>query len=155
MSAEAAADARPKLTDAEMLARFHGAKRRPPCSDALGLELLAINQEQMTVRAAFTGSPSWVNPMGALQGGFVTAMLDEVMAVAGIVASNVTATVPTLELKVSFLRPCPPGRLEATARVVKWGRQIAFLESELFDPDGRPVARATATATIAAVPKRG
>jgi len=30
--------------------------------------------------------------------------------------------------------------------VVKWGRTVAFLEGELFDPDGRLLAKATATA---------
>lgn len=140
------------LTDAQVLERFARAKRPPPCSRTLGLELLAVDQAAMTVRLAFTALPDWTNPMGGVQGGFVCAMLDEAMAVAGIVASRLTAVVPTLELKTSFLRPCPVGRLEATGRVVRMGRQIAFLEAELFDTEGRCVARASATCTIAQRP---
>ena len=140
------------LNDAEVLARFAQAKRPPPCSRTLGLELLAVDQAAQTVRLAFTALADWTNPMGAVQGGFVCAMLDEAMAVAGIEASGLTAVVPTLELKTSFLRPCPVGRLEAVGRVVRMGRQIAFLEAELFDPEGRCVARASATCTIAERP---
>lgn len=140
------------LTDEDVLARFAQAKRPPPCSRTLGLELLAVDQAAQEVRLAFTALEAWTNPMGGVQGGFVCAMLDEAMAVAGIVASGLTAVVPTLELKTSFLRPCPVGRLEAVGRVVRMGRQIAFLEAELFDPDARLVARASATCTIAQRP---
>jgi hypothetical protein len=36
-------------------------------------------------------------------------MLDEAMAIAGIVAGQMAFAVPTLELKTTFLRPCPAG----------------------------------------------
>jgi uncharacterized protein (TIGR00369 family) len=53
---------------------------------------------------------------------------------------------PTLEMKTSFLRPALPGRLRAVGRVVKWGKTIAFTEGELFDDQGRLLAKATGTA---------
>jgi acyl-coenzyme A thioesterase PaaI-like protein len=31
-------------------------------------------------------------------------------------------------------------------RVVRWGRQVAFTEGELFDSEGRVLAKATGTA---------
>ena len=109
------------LSDAALLARFRNARNRPPCSVALGLEVLALSQSPAWARLAFNAPGDWCNPMGAIQGGFVTAMLDEAMAVAGIVAGGLGYVVPTLELKTSFLRPCPPGRLEADGRVLRWG----------------------------------
>jgi uncharacterized protein (TIGR00369 family) len=142
----------PRRSDAELLAKFIHARNRPPCSQALGLEVLAINQASGTVRIALVGQPAWCNPRGALQGGFVTAMLDEAMAIAGIVAGDMAFAVPTLELKVSFLRPCPPGRVEAG--VVRFGRQVAFLEADLFGPDGRIVARASSTVVPTPLPAR-
>jgi uncharacterized protein (TIGR00369 family) len=134
------------LSDAALLARFANARNRPPCSVALGLEVLALSQSPAWARLAFSAPADWCNPMGAIQGGFVTAMLDEAMAVAGIVAGGLGYVVPTLELKTSFLRPCPPGRLEADGRVLRWGAAAAFLEAELFDPEGRLIAKASATA---------
>ncbi len=144
----------PRQTDAEVLARFAGSKRRPPCSDTLGLELIGVDQAAGTVRVRMQAPPAWCNPTGALQGGFVVALLDEAMAVAGIVAGQMDFAVPTLELKTSFLRPCPPGSLEAEGRVVRWGRTVAFLEADLFDPQGRVVARASSTVVPTPLPGR-
>jgi acyl-coenzyme A thioesterase PaaI-like protein len=39
-----------------------------------------------------------------------------------------------------------PGKLRGVGRVVKWGRQVAFTEGELYDADGRLLAKATGTA---------
>ncbi|MAI90722.1 MAG: thioesterase [Ponticaulis sp.] len=129
-----------------MLARFRNSKKRPPCSDTLGMELLAVDQDAMTIRMGFDVSASFSNPTGAIQGGFLTAMLDEAMSTCCIIASNVTMTAPTLELKTSYMRPLFPGRAEAVARILKFGKSTAFMEAELLDPEGRMVAKASATA---------
>lgn len=143
-----------RLSDAQVLAKFAGARSRPPCSDALGLELLAVDQAAQTAHMAFIAPAGWCNPRGGIQGGFVTAFLDEAMAVTGITAGGLAFLVPTLELKVSFLRPCPPGRLTAEGRVVRWGRTVAYLEADLFDSEGRMVARASSTVLPQPLPPR-
>ena len=51
-----------------------------------------------------------LNPAGVVQGGFITAMLDETMGPAALSGARSGSTVPTLELKVSFLRPVSPAR---------------------------------------------
>ncbi|WP_022696171.1 PaaI family thioesterase [Ponticaulis koreensis] len=137
---------KPRISDEEMLARFRNSKKRPPCSDTLGMELLAVDQDAMTIRMGFDVNPSFSNPTGAIQGGFLTAMLDEAMSTCCIIASNVTMTAPTLELKTSYMRPLFPGRAEAVARILKFGKSTAFMEAELLDPEGRMVAKASATA---------
>lgn len=139
-------DRAPLLSDEDMLARFQASKKRPPCSDTLGMRLTAVNQDQKTIIMAFDVSPSFANPTGAVQGGFVSAMLDEAMSTCCIIASNITMTAPTLEMKTSFLRPLFPGPATVEARIVKWGKSAAFMEAEAFDPDGRLVAKASATA---------
>jgi uncharacterized protein (TIGR00369 family) len=73
-------------------------------------------------------------------------MLDECMSVACMVASGMTSVAPTMEMKTSFFRPGMPGKLRGVGRVVKWGRQVAFTEGELYDADGRLLAKATGTA---------
>ena len=94
----------------------------------------------------FEVSPLFANPTGAVQGGFIAAMMDEAMSTCCIIASNVTMTAPTLEMKTSYLRRLMPGSASVEAQVLKWGRSAAFLESTCFDPDGNIVAKATATA---------
>ncbi len=137
---------RPRLSDAEMLARFQASKKRPPCSDTLGMRLTAVDQLAMALTMGFDVSPGFANPTGAIQGGFIAAMLDEAMSTCVIIASNVTMTAPTLEMKVSYLRPLLPGPASVEARILRMGKTAAFMEADCLDPEGRIVARATATA---------
>ncbi len=139
-------DTKPRVSDAEMLARFQNSKKRPPCSDTLGMRLVELSQAEQWVRMEFDVSPSFANPTGAVQGGFISAMLDEAMSTAVIIASNVTMTAPTLEMKTSFLKRLMPGKASVTARILRMGKSAAFMEADCFDPEGTLVARATATA---------
>jgi uncharacterized protein (TIGR00369 family) len=81
-----------------------------------------------------------------VQGGFISAMMDEAMSTAVIIASNVTMTAPTLEMKTSYLKRLMPGKASVTARILKLGKSAAFMEADCFDAGGELVARATATA---------
>lgn len=137
----------PSLTDADLLARFQNTKNQPKGSQTLGLRVIAVDQAARQVEATFEAREDFCNPMRQIQGGYVCAMLDEVMSLSGVVASGMTHVMPTLEMKTSFLRPALPGqKLRGVGRVVKWGRTIAFTEGELYDADGKLLAKATGTA---------
>ncbi len=138
-------DEKPRVSDAEMLARFQNSKKRPPCTETLGMQLISVDQAAMITRFAFEARPDFANPTGAIQGGFICAMLDEAMSTAAIIASNVTMNAPTLEMKVSFLRPLFVGPATAEARILKWGRSTCFIEGEIYNPEGELVAKASAT----------
>jgi uncharacterized protein (TIGR00369 family) len=58
---------------------------------------------------------------------------------------------PTTDLHVQFLRPTWPGRLTGRGRVVRGGKDVAFLAGELLNDSGRLVACATATAQIRSI----
>ena len=146
VTSEVAGETASKPTDADLLARFQNAKRRPPGSDTLGFHVTRVDQAKMEVEAEFTARAEFTNPAGLIQGGFLCAMLDETMSVAGIVASGMTVFLPTLEMKTSFLRGAYPGTLKCVGRVVKWGRTIAYLEGELYDVEGKLLAKASSTA---------
>ena len=139
-------DEKPRVSDAEMLARFQNSKKRPPCSDTLGMRLAEVDQDNKRIRMNFDVSPGFANPTGAIQGGFIAAMMDEAMSTCVIIASNVTMTAPTLEMKTSYLRRLMPGPANVDARILRMGRSAAFMEAECFDADGKLVAKATATA---------
>jgi uncharacterized protein (TIGR00369 family) len=139
-------EAKPRVSDAEMLARFQNSKKRPPCSDTLGMRLAALSQDEQWVRMDFDVPQMFANPTGAVQGGFISAMMDEAMSTAVIIASNVTMTAPTLEMKTSYLKRLMPGKASVTARILKLGKSAAFMEADCFDAEGALVARATATA---------
>lgn len=86
--------------------------------------------------------------MGNIQGGFLAAMLDDTLGPALVATLPDGEFAPTLELKVSFLRPAKPGQLIGRGRVVHRGGTIAFLAGDLYDGDGEHVASATATARV-------
>lgn len=120
----------------------------PPVAKTLGWTLRAIDAEAGTIEVGFTAGDAFVNPTGAVQGGFVAAMLDDTMGPAVFAMGNGKSFAPTLDLHVSFIRPARPGAFVGKGRVVSLGKSIAFLEGELFDADGTLVARATATARV-------
>ena len=135
------------LTDEAILQRFLRTKNQPTGSQTLGFQLVSVNQALRTVEVDFDARAELLsNPMKQIQGGYLCAMLDECMSVACMVASGMTAVAPTAEMKTSFFRPALPGRLRGVGRVVRWGRTIAFTEGEIFDAEGRLLAKATGTA---------
>jgi len=135
------------LTDEAILQRFQRSKNPPTGSQTLGFRMVGVNQANRTVEVEFDAKAELLlNPMRQIQGGYLCAMLDECMSVACMVASGMTAVAPTLEMKTSFFRPGMPGKIRGIGRVAKWGRQIAFTEGELYDPEGRLLAKATGTA---------
>jgi uncharacterized protein (TIGR00369 family) len=145
VSSEDRSEEKPRISDEAMLARFNNSGKRPPCTETVGMRLTHVDQAGMTARYEFDAKADFANPTGAIQGGFIAAMLDEAMSALAIIASNVTMNAPTLEMKVSFLRPLFLGRATAEARILKWGKSTCFVEAELFDPQGQLVAKASAT----------
>ncbi|MFN3513292.1 MAG: PaaI family thioesterase [Phenylobacterium sp.] len=141
------ADEPQALTDEAILARFHRTKNQPTGSQTLGFHLVAVCQAEKSVEVEFEAKAELLlNPMRQVQGGYLCAMLDECMSVACMVASGMTHVAPTAEMKTTFFRPALPGKLKGIGRVAKWGRTIAFTEGELYDAEGRLVAKATGTA---------
>jgi uncharacterized protein (TIGR00369 family) len=113
-----------------------------------GFEMIAVSQAEHWVEAAFIAKPDFANPMRQVQGGYLTVMLDDVMSVAGLVASGMMSVMPTLDMKTQFLRPVAAdgARLTGIGRIIKWGKTIAFTAGELRDASGCLCVTATGTA---------
>jgi uncharacterized protein (TIGR00369 family) len=124
----------------------------PPSAATLGWELIDLDPEQGEIEVAFEAGEQFTNPGGAVQGGFLAAMLDDAMgpALAALLSPNQFA--PTLDLHVQYLRPARPGRFVGRGRVVQRGKEVCFLAGELFGADGKTVAVSTATARIQMMP---
>ena len=125
-----------------------GRMEAPPAAQTLGWRLEDVDPDAGTVRIRFDARHEFTNPIGAIQGGFLAAMLDDTMGPALVATLEPDQFAPTLELKVNFLRAARPGPIVGTARVVHRGGTIAFLSGELADAEGRVLATATATARI-------
>jgi uncharacterized protein (TIGR00369 family) len=120
----------------------------PPAAVLLGWKLVEIDPDEGTIEVGFTASEQFLNPAGTVQGGFLAAMLDDTLGPALVATLGDGEWAPTTDLHVQFLRSAKPGELRGLGRVVRKGRDIAFLAGELRDADGDLVATATATAAI-------
>ena len=121
-------------------------KTPPPATKFLGFELIGFDEDAGTVDAAFILPVEATNPGGDAQGGFVTAMLDEVMSLAGSIVQDGPAMSPTLQMTTSFIRPVPVGvRLLGRGECVRRGRAAIFTQGTLHSEDGKLLAQATAS----------
>src|SRR5712691_1621664 len=119
-----------------------------PAAELLGWKCLSVDRESGTIKIEFQAKPEFLNPIGIIHGGFLTAMLDETMGGAIAAILEVDEFAPTVELKVNFVRSAQVGPLVAEGRVVHRGLSIVFLQSELRTAEGQLIATATATSQI-------
>lgn len=125
----------------------------PPCATLLGLDIIEACPGEGVVKIVFTAQPSFCNAAGNVQGGFLSAMLDDCMGPAILIASNAQVFPSTIDLHVQFLAPAKPGTLIGTGRVVQIGRTIGFVEAELADVAGTTLARGRASVRLTTLPK--
>jgi uncharacterized protein (TIGR00369 family) len=128
-----------------------GRAPQPSAAVTLGFELVAVDPDAGTITTSFVVGDRFLNPVGTVQGGIVAAMLDDTMGPALIATLGPGQFAPTLDLHVQFLRPARPGRFVGHGRIVRRGREVAFLAGELHDESGEVVAVSTATAQVRAV----
>jgi uncharacterized protein (TIGR00369 family) len=128
-------------------------KRQAPASAWLNQQILELDVEEGWVKIAYTLGEPHFNRFGALHGGSIACVMDDVLAVAAGLVAKWGEIAPTLEMKVSYLNQGGAGMHIAEARVLKRGKQINFLEATLAREDGRVIATATATIMIAAMKK--
>lgn len=119
----------------------------PPCARTLGIQIKSYDLAAHSVELEFEGRPEFANPIGIVQGGFLSAMLDDAMGLACATLMQVGEFSPTLALNVQFHRPAKIGKLEGSGRVIHRGKDILQMSSELRQ-GGKVVATATATAML-------
>jgi uncharacterized protein (TIGR00369 family) len=120
----------------------------PPCAKLLGWHMIEADPDQGRVRIGFNGKPEFCNPAGFIQGGLLSAMLDDTMGPAVLLHSNGAAYTATISMTVNFLSPARVGRLIGEAQVTQVGKTVAFVEARLTDEQGTLIATATSTARV-------
>ncbi len=115
-------------------------------------EVLELDPEAGTSRLRFVCKPEMCHSGGVAQGGFVTGWIDSAMAHACIGRYTTEFWIATLEIKVTFFKPTPPGPVVAEGWIEKAGKQTVFAEGRLLNEAGDVLAKATST--IRLVPNR-
>ena len=82
---------------------IEGRAPMPPVARLLGWMLLSVDPERGEIRVRFEAKPDFLNPAGTVQGGILSAMLDDTMGPAAVALLGGNRFTQTLELKTSFL----------------------------------------------------
>lgn len=120
----------------------------PPSARLLGFRLLDARPKNGWLRVGFDGKPEFCNPTGYVQGGILSAMLDDSMGPAVLVMSEGRFYSTTISLTVNFLAPARPGPLFVEAQVTQFGKTVAFMEGRLMAERGSLLATAITSARL-------
>ncbi|WP_312949173.1 PaaI family thioesterase [Superficieibacter sp.] len=108
-----------------------------PYHQWLGLEVVAVSEGEITLRARFRDE--WVvNPAGGYIHGGILAALVDLTADWALVAWTGRG-VPTLDIRVDYHRPAR-GDLRVEGKVIKVGKQVSSAEAWVWDSEDRLVA---------------
>jgi uncharacterized protein (TIGR00369 family) len=120
----------------------------PPSSKLLGWHLLDARPKQGWIRIGFDGKAGFCNPAGFIQGGILSAMLDDTMGPAVFVMTEGRLYTATITMTVNFLAPAKPGPIVGEADVTQLGKTVAFVAGRLMAADGTVLATATTSARL-------
>jgi len=115
-------------------------------SKLLGMEITSANPQTGELEANFNAQDIFNNTADNIQGGILTAMLDDLMGYALGITLPDTQFAPTANLNVSFLRPAKVGVLHGKGQVLKQEGDVFHLAGKLYNDKNELVASATAKA---------
>ncbi len=109
-----------------------------PFHDFLQLDAKKTGEGEVEVRIPFRPEFRRGADSDMIHGGVISTLID----IAGdfAVAAIVGGGVPTIDLRVDYLRPAIGTALLAKAKAVKVGRTVAVADVEVFDDAGKLVA---------------
>jgi len=111
-----------------------------PMVKFMGVQVTGAEPDKSTVHFSLPMRPEFerVAGTGQIHGGAIANFADTAGDFA--VALFVGAAVPTINIRVDFLRPASGAQLTATAAVRKLGRMVAVVDIDVFDADSKLVA---------------
>lgn len=119
----------------------------PPCAQLMGARIVNITDDPTHITVDYKGIESFTNPFGTIQGGFLTAMLDDAMGLALLSTLEHDQIAPSIDLNVKFHHPCKVGLIKAFATIELRKRNIAFIRGELYQNNIK-IADSSSTALI-------
>lgn len=126
---------------------LRGDAARSPVLTLLGSQVDFVDVPNGILSATYEARSDFINPAGTVQGGMLSAMLDDVTASLVDATLAVGQGVATLNLNVSFLRPAQIGMLKGEARMLRRGRDVCHVMGTLSQ-EGKEVATAIAVCKV-------
>lgn len=117
-----------------------------PFAVLIGIEDLAGNAEEVTATLRWDASRCTAG--GILHGGALMSLADSTGAHCAFLNLPAGSGTATVESKTNFFRPVRDGTVKAVSRPLHRGRTLIVVDTELFDAEGRLVARVTQTQAV-------
>ena len=126
-----------------------GTHERSRCGESMNLPLVNAYRSGH-VRCSHIIEDRFANSSGAVFGGYLSALLDDVTAHAAMTLLPDDKVCSTAELSVSYFRPCFPedGAVTLEAEVVNQSRRMYHIEATARRHDGKLIAKARAIYAI-------
>ncbi|MDO4816108.1 MAG: PaaI family thioesterase [Bacillota bacterium] len=121
------------MTKEELLQR---ANERCPYNKYNGITVTDIGEDNCVVEGELR--PEAMNPWGMAHGGFVYSLCD---VAAGVVVSRLNRRGVTLSGNMYYLRPSVGKSLRAEGRIIKDGKTVVLVETNVYNDEGVHTAR--------------
>ena len=129
--------------------------REQPLFQGMGFsKILEFSKENQSIKIEYIAEPRHCHSGNIVQGGYVTGWIDSAMAHSVMIPTDFKFSPLTLELKITFLKSANPGIVIASAKVIKLGKSIAFVEGILTNENGDLIAKGTSTNKLVPMPKQ-
>ena len=102
--------------------------------------LTHIKSDAETAHFTVTFPQAALNPMGYVQGGMISAALDDATSIAMIKGYDRKKAPLSTNLHILFHRPMPEGLGHIEVKIINLGRKSATSEGRLFDANHKLVA---------------
>ncbi len=138
----------PPARRAEILERFNANNRRY-FSGAMGF--LVVDLREGYARLVAENTIAHQQPAGVMHGGASFGLADTAVAAALFTIYGFEQLLLTIEMKINYLEPIPPGEVVAEAYVLRSSRRSAYAEVDIWS-QGKLAARASTTYMIKPMP---
>lgn len=119
----------------------------PPVTRLLDTHVESHDTAAAVLRLSYGTRPEFANPHNSVNGGIVSAMLDDAMNTLIVAQNGGQRAQVSTDLHTSFFKPVPIGpRCIVEARVDRMGRSVAFTSAVLINENGDVLAKAIHTA---------
>lgn len=120
----------------------------PPTSRWMDMKLIEHRAEDRFSKVTFETNDHMINFGGTIQGGILTAMMDDAAGFNLFVSMGMKYAMASIDLNTQFYKSVSPGKLTVESRIVRAGKTIAFLEAKLYSADGELSAAMTSSVKL-------
>ena len=120
---------------------------RSPAAAYLGIEPIEVDETKAVARLVLEDHHK--QPRGAVHGGILLSLADNTATIMANRVNGVGGSLPgfmvTIDLHAVLLANVTEGEIRAISKVVRRGRRVTVIRTEVVGPDGRVLTEVTTT----------